>query len=67
MYLDELVLRRVRRAQQADGRRNGPDMSDVESDQDSEADTSVVAQKANLVKKERGRPRRVAEDVEDDD
>lgn len=66
MYLDKVMLRKIKRTQQA-ARRGIGDTSDIEPEED-DGDASMVAGEARDIKKERViRNRRwVAEDVEED-
>ncbi|KAJ9151354.1 E3 SUMO-protein ligase nse2 [Pleurostoma richardsiae] len=65
-YLDDLIMRKMKRAEQAQ-RRGVEYTSDIEPEED--PDTSMVVEGSRNIKTEprgRGRPRRVAEDVDDD-
>ena len=64
LYLDEVVLRKVKRAAEA-ARRGSDDTSDIEPDED--VDTSVVIGKSTNIKRERDRPRRRMEEIADGD
>ncbi len=64
LYLDEVVLRKVKRAAEA-ARRGPDDTSDIEPDED--VDASMVIGKSTNVKKERDRPRRQREEIDDGD
>ncbi|KAL2256858.1 hypothetical protein VTK26DRAFT_1023 [Humicola hyalothermophila] len=57
LYLDEVILRRIKRAEQA-ARRGDDDTSDIEPEED--VDTSVIIGRSISIKKER-RPRRMEE------
>ena len=64
LYLDEVVLRKVKRAAEA-ARRGSDGTSDIEPDED--VDASVVIGKSTNVKRERDRPRRRMEGIDDGD
>ena len=64
LYLDEVVLRKVKRAAEA-ARRGSDGTSDIEPDED--VDASVVIGKSTNVKRERDRPRRRVEGIDDGD
>ena len=64
LYLDEVVLRKVKRAAEA-ARRGSDGTSDIEPDED--GDASVVIGKSTNVKRERDRPRRRMEGIDDGD
>ncbi|KAK3682606.1 zinc-finger of the MIZ type in Nse subunit-domain-containing protein [Podospora appendiculata] len=69
LYLDELILRKIKRAEQA-RLRNVDDTSDVEPDDNDGESLLIEKERATNVKKERGRPRRAPnpiDDEEDDD
>ncbi|KAK3381396.1 zinc-finger of the MIZ type in Nse subunit-domain-containing protein [Podospora didyma] len=63
LYFDKLVLRKIKRAEEA-ARRDVDGTSDAEAH--SGADESMIIQRTNNVKKERARSRQNVEDVEDD-
>ncbi|KAL2018276.1 hypothetical protein VTK56DRAFT_1030 [Thermocarpiscus australiensis] len=63
LYLDEVILRKVKRAEQA-ARRGVDDTSDIEEDAD--GDSSLIVGRSTKIKKERDRPRRQLEDIDDD-
>ncbi|KXX83413.1 E3 SUMO-protein ligase nse2 [Madurella mycetomatis] len=63
LYLDEVILRKIKRAQQA-SRREFDDTSDIEPD--TEADSSLVIGNSTKVKKERAESRRRLEGIDDD-
>jgi len=63
LYLDELVLRKLKRAEQAASRQT--DDSDGEAVED-DPDASMTIQQSDGIKRERGRPRRQTEDVDDE-
>jgi hypothetical protein len=63
LYLDEVVLRKVKRAAEA-ARRGVDDTSDIEPEDD---DSSMIVGKSTNIKKERDRPRRRMEEIDADD
>lgn len=63
LYLDEVVLRKVKRAEQA-AKRRGDDTSDAESEEDSDSD--VVIGPSTGTRKEQTRPHRPMEEIEED-
>ncbi|GAB1315753.1 Zinc-finger of the MIZ type in Nse subunit-domain-containing protein [Madurella fahalii] len=63
LYLDEVILRKIKRAQLA-SRRELDDTSDTESD--TEADSSLIVGDATKIKKERGGSRHRLDDIDDD-
>ncbi|KAK4235476.1 zinc-finger of the MIZ type in Nse subunit-domain-containing protein [Achaetomium macrosporum] len=70
LYLDEVILRKVKRAEEA-ARRGVDDTSDIEPEEDGDS-SLVVGQSANIgksskVKKERDRLRRGMEDIDEDE
>ncbi|KAK3331982.1 zinc-finger of the MIZ type in Nse subunit-domain-containing protein [Cercophora scortea] len=69
LYLDELILRKIKRAEQA-RMRNVDDTSDVEPDDNDGESVLIEKERATNVKRERGRHRRTPnpiDDEEDDD
>ncbi|KAK4150887.1 zinc-finger of the MIZ type in Nse subunit-domain-containing protein [Chaetomidium leptoderma] len=64
LYLDEVVLRKVKRAEAA-SRRGVDDTSDIEPEDDD--DSSMLVGKSTNIKKERDRPRRRMEEIDQDD
>ncbi|SPQ23190.1 ea4b001e-6d9f-432d-9a22-0313b30fdd3f [Thermothielavioides terrestris] len=64
LYLDEVVLRKVKRAEQA-ARRGEADTSDIEPEEE-DVDSSVVIGPSTQLKKERDRSRRRMEEIDDD-
>lgn len=64
LYLDEVVLRKVKRAAEA-ARRGVDDTSDIEPEED--ADASIIIGKSTNIKKERDRPGRRLDDIDQDD
>jgi hypothetical protein len=63
LYLDEVILRKVKRAAEA-ARRGVDDTSDIEPEDD---DSSMIVGKSTNIKKERDRPRRRMEEIDADD
>lgn len=64
LYLDEVILRKVKRAEAA-ARRGADDTSDIEPEDDD--DSSMIVGKFTNIKKERDRPRRRMEEIDQDD
>lgn len=64
LYPDEVIKRKVQRAEQRARRGHEPATSDVEDDE--AEDASLIVSRSVNVKKERSR-RRAVEDIEDDD
>lgn len=64
LYLDEVVLRKVKRAAEA-ARRGVDDTSDIEPEED--ADASIIIGKSTNIKKERDRSGRRLDDMDQDD
>ncbi|KAG7286145.1 hypothetical protein NEMBOFW57_008448 [Staphylotrichum longicolle] len=64
LYLDEVVLRKVKRAAEA-ARRGVDDTSDIEPEED--ADASIIIGKSTNIKKEKDRSGRRLDDIDQDD
>ena len=64
LYLDELILRKVKRAAEAARRRGDDYTSDIEPEDD---DSSMIVGKSTNIKRERDRPRRRMEEIDADD
>jgi E3 SUMO-protein ligase NSE2 len=64
LYLDEVVLRKVKRAAEA-ARRGVDDTSDIEPEEND--DSSMIVGKSTNIKKERDRSRRRMEEIDADD
>jgi len=64
LYLDEVVLRKVKRAAEA-ARRGVDDTSDIEPEED--ADASIIIGRSTNIKKERDRPGRRFDEIDQDD
>ncbi len=64
LYLDEVVLRKIKRAAEA-ARRGVDDTSDIEPEE--EDASMIIGKSTNNIKKEKDRPRRRMEDIDPDD